>query len=140
MKTEKDFRIEHPELDYLLYEFYTGMKFVNAEQVFSSLSPNLSQIVLEKQHEEKFQKVFLFGSNIRGALINKLALIKPGFYDAVVIVCRIKDDDEINAIENLTGDDELDNLRFRIYRVKFIEINAQWYIDDIFQDNESLSN
>lgn len=58
MKEEKDIRIEHPELDYLLYKFYSGMNTRNGEQVFSLLSPNLRQLALvEKQ--KKTSRSFL---------------------------------------------------------------------------------
>lgn len=90
------------------------------------------------KNKKKLQEVFLFDSNIQGALINKLCEVKPGHYDAVIIVCRIKSDDEINDVESLTGDYEIDNLRFRIYSVKFIEIDGLWFIDDIYLDNSCL--
>lgn len=137
MKQEKEIRIEHPELDRLLYEFYSGMNKINAEQVFSLLSPNLRQLAIQEDQKEKYQNVFLFDSNIKGALINKLTKRGPSYYDAVILLCREIDKDGIRELENPTGDPELDKLRFRIYCVKFIDINGYWYIDDIYQDNKA---
>jgi hypothetical protein len=121
--------------------FYVLMRHKRMKELYSMLSPNLQQFTKMVSHHEKFQNVFLFNREIVSYYIHQLIEIYPGLLEAIVLIGLKPVDGCVNpnGIEKVETKKEIvnpDELKYRFYRFRFINIHHHWFIDDVYQDND----
>lgn len=137
---------KHPkELNLCLNTFFLRMREQEVEKVYKMLSPNLRLITLEKKHSEKYQQAFLFHRHIEGFFIHELFEINPILLEAVVIVGMqpLEIDNNGEKLNNEKADKHptsTDDLRYKILRIRFININDHYYIDEIYLNNDYIKD
>lgn len=138
MRCSKEIRVEHPELDSCLTKFLWFITSKQVENLYEVLSPNLKKLVLMEEHKEKFQEVFIFHRKILGFFIHKLEETHLGHFDAIVLISLVRADfEEDKSKSNKDNrEDSEENIRFKIYRFKFIRIDGHWYVDDVYLNND----
>ncbi len=114
------------EINSCLNTFYLMMRCKRVEVLYDMLSPNLQQFTLMESYQAKFREVFLFHREIIGFYVHHLTAINPILLEAIVLI-------GLKPMDEQEGQDEL---RYKIYRFRFINIYKHWYIDDVYLDND----
>jgi hypothetical protein len=123
------------EIGSCVNDFCSFIRSNQVQRLYGMLSPNLQQLVLEERHQDKFQSVFIFGRKIVGQHIYKMTEINSGIVEALVIVSVIPVDSP-KSYQEVTADD----LNYRVYKMRFIDIDSYWYVDDVQLYNEFWGN
>lgn len=116
------------EIKALLNDFYYFLECENPRMVYAMLSPNLQQISLMKKHIDKYSRLLIFRRKVMSITLFNLTTIKEDLLEGIVMLSLLPVEADAQTKKNgYTPDD----LRYRAVKIRFININNDWFIDEI---------
>ncbi len=135
MRGEITIRKYGTSLHTYLNEFFLKMGAMDVEYVFDALSPNLKQLAMCDKHKDKYQSAFIFGRKLISVAIYSITETQPGIHDCIIPITLAPE-----GYEDSDGPVSDDDIKYRAYKIRLIEIDEYWFIDDFTLYNDFYKN